>query len=122
MRRTEGGVSLRPSAFSKRMRLPPTSSSAVPVRPTSNRSSAMWARIFREAAQLGVLHVHLSGGEPAARRDLAAITSAAHAAGLYTNLITSAVGLTPSRFATLVEAGLDHVQISIQDSFSASAD
>jgi PqqA peptide cyclase len=83
---------------------------------------AIWARIFREAAQLGVLHVHLSGGEPAARRDLAAITSAAHAAGLYTNLITSAVGLTPSRFATLVEAGLDHVQISIQDSFSASAD
>lgn len=83
---------------------------------------AIWARVFREAAQLGVLHVHLSGGEPAARRDLAAITTAAHAAGLYTNLITSAVGLTPRRLATLVEAGLDHVQISIQDSFSASAD
>jgi coenzyme PQQ biosynthesis enzyme PqqE len=84
--------------------------------------SASWARVFREAAQLGVLQVHLSGGEPAARRDLAAITAAAHDAGLYTNLITSAVGLTPQRLAALVEAGLDHVQISIQDSIAASAD
>ena len=51
--------------------------------------------MFREAAALGVLQVHLSGGEPAARRDLVDIVKAAHAAGLYTNLITSAVGLTP---------------------------
>src|SRR5437667_11266253 len=49
-----------------------------------------WLRVFREAAQLGVLQVHLSGGEPGARRDLVDITAGAHAAGLYTNLITSA--------------------------------
>jgi PqqA peptide cyclase len=84
--------------------------------------TATWARVFREAAALGVLHVHLSGGEPAARRDLADITAAAHAAGLYTNLITSAVGVTETAFGALIEAGLDHVQISIQDSASRSAD
>jgi pyrroloquinoline quinone biosynthesis protein E len=81
-----------------------------------------WARVFREAAALGVLQVHLSGGEPAARRDLVEITASAHAAGLYTNLITSAVGLTNERLAALFDAGLDHVQISIQDSEVASAD
>src|SRR5579871_1889631 len=80
-----------------------------------------WARVFREAAALGVLQVHLSGGEPAARRDLVEIAASAHAAGLYTNLITSAVGLTNERLAALAEAGLDHVQISIQDSEAASA-
>lgn len=81
-----------------------------------------WARVFREAAALGVLQVHLSGGEPAARRDLLEISAAAHQAGLYTNLITSAVGLTPERLRALADAGLDHVQISIQDSEAASAD
>ena len=78
--------------------------------------TATWARVFREAAALGVLQVHLSGGEPAARRDLADIVKAAREAGLYTNLITSAVGLTPQTMAALADAGLDHVQISIQDS------
>jgi len=81
-----------------------------------------WARIFREAAALGVLQVHLSGGEPGARRDLVAITSTAHDAGLYTNLITSAVGITAQTLKALTDAGLDHVQISIQDSDPESAD
>jgi len=84
--------------------------------------TATWARVFREAAALGVLQTHLSGGEPAARPDLTAITAAAHDAGLYTNLITSAVGMTGNRLAALVEAGLDHIQVSIQDSVEASAD
>jgi pyrroloquinoline quinone biosynthesis protein E len=81
-----------------------------------------WARVFREAVALGVMHVHLSGGEPGARRDLEEITAAAHASGLYTNLITSGVGITAARLGRLAEAGLDHVQISIQDSEPASAD
>jgi pyrroloquinoline quinone biosynthesis protein E len=81
-----------------------------------------WSRVFAEAAALGVLHVHLSGGEPGARRDLVQITAAAHASGLYTNLITSAVGINPTRLAELSDAGLDHVQISIQDSEPTSAD
>jgi PqqA peptide cyclase len=84
--------------------------------------TATWARVFREAAALGVLQVHLSGGEPGARRDLVEITAAAHDAGLYTNLITSAVGITKEILGKLSDAGLDHVQISIQDSEPASAD
>ena len=81
-----------------------------------------WARVFREAAALGVLQVHLSGGEPGARRDLPEITKAAHDAGLYTNLITSAVGITKETFGKLSDAGLDHVQISIQDNEPGAAD
>jgi pyrroloquinoline quinone biosynthesis protein E len=84
--------------------------------------TATWARVFHEAAGLGVLQVHISGGEPAARRDLVDIVAAAHAAPLYTNLITSGVGLKNETLAALAEAGLDHVQISIQDSQAASAD
>jgi pyrroloquinoline quinone biosynthesis protein E len=81
-----------------------------------------WARVFREAGALGVLQVHLSGGEPAARRDLTEITKAARDAGLYSNLITSAVGINAERLGELSDAGLDHVQISIQDSELESAD
>ena len=84
--------------------------------------TATWARVFREAAALGVLQVHISGGEPAARGDLVDIVAAAHTAPLYTNLITSGVGLKNETLVALSEAGLDHVQISIQDSQAASAD
>jgi pyrroloquinoline quinone biosynthesis protein E len=84
--------------------------------------TATWARVFREAAALGVLQVHLSGGEPGARRDLVDIVTATRAAGLYSNLITSGVGITTATLGKLADAGLDHVQISIQDSFAASAD
>jgi len=89
---------------------------------TDEIDAATWARVFNEAAALGVLHVHLSGGEPAARRDLAEIVASANQAGLYTNLITSGVGLSDARLAALADAGLDHVQISIQDSEAESAD
>jgi PqqA peptide cyclase len=89
---------------------------------TGELDAATWARVFAEAAALGVLQVHLSGGEPGARRDLVEITAAAHAAGLYGNLITSGVGITATTLGKLVEAGLDHVQISIQDSGANSAD
>ena len=84
--------------------------------------AATWARVFREAAALGVLQVHLSGGEPASRRDLVEIMAAARDAGLYTNLITSGVGVTRERLGALADAGLDHVQVSIQDSEEKSAD
>ena len=73
-----------------------------------------WARVLQEAAQLGVLHAGFSGGEPLQRSDLAQIAAAARAAGLYTNLITSGLGLTRRRGIELKEAGLDSVQISFQ--------
>jgi len=81
-----------------------------------------WARVFDEAAAMGVLQVHLSGGEPASRRDLVEIAASAHEAGLYTNLITSSVGLDAARLARLKDAGLDHVQLSLQDVDATSAD
>jgi PqqA peptide cyclase len=84
--------------------------------------TATWVAVMRQAGALGVLQVHLSGGEPAARRDLVDITAAAREAGLYTNLITSGVGVDTRRLKSLADAGLDHVQISIQDSLPASAD
>jgi pyrroloquinoline quinone biosynthesis protein E len=84
--------------------------------------TAAWIRVLEQAGALGVLQLHLSGGEPAARRDLVDITAAARRAGLYTNLITSGVGVDAKRLKQLVEAGLDHVQISIQDSIPAAAD
>jgi PqqA peptide cyclase len=84
--------------------------------------TATWARVFREAATLGILQVHLSGGEPASRRDLVEIVADASAAGLYTNLITSGIGLDAVRLARLKEVGLDHVQLSLQDADAASAD
>jgi pyrroloquinoline quinone biosynthesis protein E len=84
--------------------------------------AATWGRVFQEAAALGVLQVHLSGGEPASRRDLVEIVGAAREAGLYSNLITSAIGLDERRLGALQDAGLDHVQLSIQDIEAASAD
>lgn len=81
-----------------------------------------WARVFREAAALGCLQIHLSGGEPTARRDIVEITAAAHEAGLYTNLITAGVLLDAALLARLVEAGLDHVQLSVQDADEAGAE
>lgn len=85
-------------------------------------STEEWIIAFQQAAALGVLHLHLSGGEPAARRDLVELTSAAAKAGLYTNLITSGIGLTEKRIAELSDAGLDHLQLSIQGSTPERAD
>jgi pyrroloquinoline quinone biosynthesis protein E len=84
--------------------------------------AATWSRVFAEAAALGVLQVQLSGGEPGARRDLVDIAAHAREAGLYTNLITSGVGITTRTLRDLWEAGLDHVQVSIQDADAVSAD
>jgi PqqA peptide cyclase len=81
-----------------------------------------WIGAFRQAAALGVLQLHLSGGEPASRRDLVALVAAAREAGLYTNLITSGVGLTERRLEELDAAGLDHVQLSLQGTYAAMAD
>ena len=82
-------------------------------------STDEWTDVFRQATDLGVLQLHLSGGEPAARRDLVALTEAAADAGLYTNLITSGIGLTEARIADLVAVGLDHLQLSMQGTGAA---
>jgi pyrroloquinoline quinone biosynthesis protein E len=84
--------------------------------------TADWDRVLREAADLGVLHVGFSGGEPLLRTDLSELVSAARACGLYTNLITSSLGLNPARARELREAGLDSIQISFQSDEQPLAD
>jgi pyrroloquinoline quinone biosynthesis protein E len=87
----------------------------------SELSTEQWTNVFRQSGKLGMLHAHFTGGEPLARQDLTELIAAARAAGLYTNLITSGVGLGEQRLAALVAAGLDHIQISFQDSREDSA-
>jgi pyrroloquinoline quinone biosynthesis protein E len=74
-----------------------------------------WCSVMTQAGEMGILQVHLSGGEPTARKDLEQIVEAAAKAGLYTNLITAAVTLNRPRLEELQRLGLDHVQISFQD-------
>jgi pyrroloquinoline quinone biosynthesis protein E len=81
-----------------------------------------WQRVLAEAQELGVLQLHLSGGEPLLRRDVVEIVNSANELGLYTNLITSALGLSRRRAEQLKAAGLDHVQISIQADEPAVSD
>jgi pyrroloquinoline quinone biosynthesis protein E len=84
-------------------------------------STAEWTSVFQQCGKLGVLHAHFTGGEPLARTDLTELISAARSAGLYTNLITSGIGLSEQRLQALVSAGLDHIQISFQDSREEAA-
>ena len=85
-------------------------------------TTEQWMRVFSEARELGVLQLGLSGGEPLARKDLEVLADHAHRTGLYTTLVTSAVGLTRDRATALRDAGLEHIQISIQDSDPGTAD
>ncbi|HXM97533.1 MAG TPA: pyrroloquinoline quinone biosynthesis protein PqqE [Candidatus Dormibacteraeota bacterium] len=77
-------------------------------------STEVWSRVFREAAQAGVLQADFTGGEPLARPDLTELIRAARATGLYVNLITSGLPMDEARLASLVAAGLDHLQLSFQ--------
>jgi pyrroloquinoline quinone biosynthesis protein E len=79
-------------------------------------STEEWQRVLAEARALGSVQLGLSGGEPLARDDLEPIVSEAHRLGFYTNLITSGVGLNETRIRALKDAGLDHIQLSFQDS------
>src|SRR5215472_9040768 len=80
-----------------------------------------WDRVFHEAAGLGVLQLSLTGGEPLVRKDLASLIASGRKAGLYVNMITSGVGLSEERLAELVDAGLEHLQLSFQDLDEISA-
>lgn len=91
-------------------------------RAAAELDTATWQRVLDEAASLGVLHVHFSGGEPAARKDLKQLVAHASSLGFYTNLITSAVLLDRPRLQALAASGLNHVQISVQGSDPANAD
>src|SRR6202022_3992134 len=69
-------------------------------------STEVWSRVFREAAEAGVLQVDFTGGEPLARPDIVELVRDARGTGLYVNLITSGLPLDEARLDALVEAGL----------------
>src|SRR5712692_6872547 len=81
-----------------------------------------WSRVFREASALGVLQLALTGGEPLVRKDVEELSRVSAESGLYSTLVTAGTPLTPKRARALREAGLDHVQISIQDSDPLESD
>ena len=85
-------------------------------------STADWQRVLGEAAALGVLQLHLTGGEPLARADTEQLVKSGRDAGLYVNLITSGIGLTEARLDAMLAAGLDHIQLSFQDSQQGPGD
>ncbi|MFP4539202.1 MAG: pyrroloquinoline quinone biosynthesis protein PqqE [Dichotomicrobium sp.] len=91
-------------------------------RTSSELATEDWLSVFDQAAEMGVLQVHLSGGEPSARRDLEQIVERCAKLGLYSNLITAGAPLTRERLGRLAELGLDHVQVSIDDIEPGNAD
>lgn len=90
-----------------------------PLNYAENRNeltTAQWIDVLRQARKLGAAQLGLSGGEPLVRDDLEDLIEEAHGLGYYINLITSGVGLTEKRIARMKELGLDHIQLSFQDS------
>jgi len=79
-------------------------------------STEQWIDVMRQARELGAAQIGFSGGEPLVRDDLEELIDEAHRLGYYTNLITSGIGLNETRIAHMKEAGLDHIQLSFQDS------
>jgi pyrroloquinoline quinone biosynthesis protein E len=92
------------------------------VRAQGEMATDDWKRVFTQARQLGVLQLGLSGGEPLVRKDLEELAIHARSLGLYTTLVTSGLGLTRMRAERLREAGLEHIQISIQDADTVVAE
>ena len=81
-----------------------------------------WRRVFREAAELGVIQLHLSGGEPLVRRDIIDLVREARRLGLYSNMSTGATVVDEAMLDRLREAGLDHLQVSLLDTDPESND
>jgi pyrroloquinoline quinone biosynthesis protein E len=92
------------------------------TRPEAELDTGGWLRVLAEAEALGIVQLHLSGGEPLARPDLERLVERAAELGLYTNLITSGVGLSGQRGRALAERGLRNVQLSIQAADARMAD
>jgi pyrroloquinoline quinone biosynthesis protein E len=84
-------------------------------RAAAELSTEAWLNVLDQAAQIGILQVHFTGGEPLARKDIATLVAHAAKRGLYTNIITSGVTLDDRAMAALMQAGVDHIQLSFQD-------
>ena len=104
------------------LRCPYCSNPVEYARHADELDAAAWLRVFREAEDLGVVQLNLTGGEPLVRDDLEALVEGAHGLDFYTNLITSGIPLTRERLARLRALGLDSVQLSIQDVTAPASD
>jgi len=91
-------------------------------RSSQELTTAEWLDVLEQAANIGVLQIHLSGGEPTVRKDLEEIIAKAAELGLYSNLITAGVLIDNKRLQALNDAGLDHLQLSVQDTDAGNAD
>src|SRR5215467_6733189 len=90
-------------------------SNPLELQPRSNElSTETWSRVFKEAAEAGVLQTDFTGGEPLARPDIVELIRSARSSGLYVSLITSGLPLDEAKLEALVQAGLDHFQLSFQ--------
>ncbi len=100
----------------------PYCSNPVELEKKSNEiNTETWKRVLSEASDIGILQTHFSGGEPTTRKDLEDLVKHASSIGLYTNLITSGVLINEDRLKNLYDFGLDHVQISFQDTNEQNA-
>jgi pyrroloquinoline quinone biosynthesis protein E len=86
------------------------------ARHTDELSTEEWRFVLRQARELGAVQLGLSGGEPLLRDDLESLVADARSLGYYVNLITSGVGLNEARITRLKDSGLQHIQLSFQDS------
>lgn len=92
------------------------------LKANSELTTEEWCSTFEQAAEIGVLQVHLSGGEPTLRSDLEQMVGVLAKRGVYSNLITAGVTLTADRIRALAESGLDHVQLSFQGACAETTD
>jgi pyrroloquinoline quinone biosynthesis protein E len=96
------------------LQCPYCSNPAKLLKANAELDTAQWIKVINEAADMGILQIHLSGGEPTLRTDLEEIVAALAARHVYINLITAGVNIKPERIMELKQAGLDHVQLSVQ--------
>lgn len=74
-----------------------------------------WKKIIDRLWQINIPHLIFTGGEPTLRDDLVELIAYAEEKGQITGLNTNGRRLSDPKFlASLVDAGLDHVQITIE--------
>jgi radical SAM protein with 4Fe4S-binding SPASM domain len=85
--------------------------------PKDELSTGSWKRIIDRAWELGIPHIIFTGGEPTLRADLPELIAHAEHNGQITGLNTNARRLSDAHYVqALVEAGLDHVQVTLESS------
>ena len=86
-----------------------------PARKLVELNTAEWKQVLDKVWQLGIPHVVFTGGEPTLRNDLPELVSYAEKLGMVTGINTNGCRLKDEGYVqTLVDSGLDHVQITLE--------